>query len=194
MTERPAPVATTDATTVVAGVDTHSRTHHVAVLTCTDRELGDHEFPATAAGYAALLAWIRTHGAVLRIGVEGTGSYGAGLTRHLALEQVPVVEINRPDRRARRSTGKVRPARRLRRRPRRPRRGPGRDPQERNRDRRGHPNHPGDPPQRGQGPHPDHQPAPITPGHSPIRPARTTRRAEDTSPGERVRPTADRHR
>lgn len=115
MTDHPAPVATAvevepePAVEVVVGVDTHGHTHHAAVLSTIGGELGDCEFPATAAGYAALLSWVRGHGHPLRIGVEGTSSYGAGLTRHLQEEGATVVEIDRPDRRARRHHGKSDP-------------------------------------------------------------------------------------
>jgi transposase len=59
-------------------------------------------FPASAAGYRRLLAWARSLGAVRRAGVEGTGSYGAALARYLRQEGIAVVEVNRPDRAARR--------------------------------------------------------------------------------------------
>ena len=94
---------------VVAGVDTHSVTHHAAVLDHWGRERGDHEFPATEAGYAALLEWLHGHGRPVRIGVEGTSSYGAGLARFLDQAGELVVEIDRPDRRARRARGKSDP-------------------------------------------------------------------------------------
>lgn len=114
MTDRPVPVVPAGghadgAVEVVAGVDTHGHTHHVAVLNAIGGELGDREFPATAAGYAALLDWIRSHGRLVRIGVEGTGSYGAGLARFLHAQNVTVVEIDRPDRRSRRAVGKSDP-------------------------------------------------------------------------------------
>jgi transposase len=101
--------AATAVKVVVAGVDTHSLTHHAAVLDGLGRELGDREFPATAAGYTALLGWIRGHGQLATVGVEGTGSYGVGLVRHLHAAGVTVVEIDRPDRRARRARGKSDP-------------------------------------------------------------------------------------
>ena len=63
----------------------------------------------TPAGYREALAWLRSLGAVERVGVEGTGSYGAGLTRYLHAEQVVVVEVNRPNRQLRRSHGKSDP-------------------------------------------------------------------------------------
>jgi len=68
---------------VIGGVDTHGRTHHAAVIDQQGRLLGDHQFPADRAGYRQLLAWLRRHGQLHVVGVEGTGSYGAGLTRVL---------------------------------------------------------------------------------------------------------------
>ena len=94
---------------VVGGVDTHSQTHHAAVIDHVGRELGDREFPATAAGYGALVVWLRGFGELSRVGVEGTSSYGAGLTRHLRQAGVSVLEVDRPDRRARRAQGKSDP-------------------------------------------------------------------------------------
>jgi transposase len=96
-------------TVVVGGVDTHSQTHHAAVLDALGRELGDQEFPATAAGYRALLKWLHSFGELARVGVEGTSSYGAGLLRHLHAAGVVVVEVDRPDRRTRRALGKSDP-------------------------------------------------------------------------------------
>lgn len=63
-------------------------------------------FSTIRAGYRALLRWMRTHGDVRRVGIEGTGSYGAGITRHLTEAGVEVVEVNRPDRSDRRLRGK----------------------------------------------------------------------------------------
>ena len=94
---------------VVGGVDTHADTHHAAVVLMNGRRLADAEFPATAAGYQALLEWMRGFGRLHAAGVEGTGSYGAGLARHLTGEKVTVVEVNRPDRRQRRAKGKSDP-------------------------------------------------------------------------------------
>ncbi|MEU1390934.1 MULTISPECIES: transposase [unclassified Nonomuraea] len=64
---------------IVGGVDTH----HAAVVLMNGRRLADAEFPGTVAGYAELLAWLRSFGRLHAIGVEGTGSYGAALARHL---------------------------------------------------------------------------------------------------------------
>ena len=64
------------------------------------------EFPTTADGHDKLLSWLADFGAVARVGVEGTGSYGAGLARYLRRCGVQVVEVDRPNRQARRRTGK----------------------------------------------------------------------------------------
>lgn len=92
---------------VVAGIDTHADTHHVAVIDITGRELGDAQFPATASGYARLGDFVTNFGKVTRVGVEGTGSYGAGVTRHLQARDIEVVEIIRPHRQLRRMRGKT---------------------------------------------------------------------------------------
>lgn len=96
-------------TEVVGGVDTHLDTHTAAVIDLVGRVLGTEQFPATAAGYAALLAWIRRHGQLLRVGVEGTGAYGAGLARRLHDQGVEVIEVDRPNRKTRRLQGKSDP-------------------------------------------------------------------------------------
>ncbi len=70
---------------------------------------GKAEFPATAAGNTDLLAWMRSFGRLHAVGVEGTGSYGAGLSRRLRDAKVQVVEVNRPDRRQRRAKGRSDP-------------------------------------------------------------------------------------
>ncbi|GAA1881177.1 hypothetical protein GCM10009836_73070 [Pseudonocardia ailaonensis] len=102
-------LSTPSADEVIGGVDTHRDTHHAAVIDAVGRRVDDAPFPATARGYEQLLAWMRSHGEVAGVGVEGTGSYGAGLARFLAREDVRVVEVDRPDRRARRRSGKSDP-------------------------------------------------------------------------------------
>jgi len=97
---------TTTQEAVVGGVDTHKDAHVAAVLGSTGALLGTSEFPATLAGHADLLRWMVSFGDVSCVGVEGTGNYGAGLTRFLLAEGARVVEIVRPDRRARRFNGK----------------------------------------------------------------------------------------
>ena len=96
-------------TTVIGGVDTHSQTHHAAVLDHLGRLLATRGFPATGPGYHALLAWLTSFGTLERVGVEGTSSYGAGLTRYLISHGVWVIEVNRPNRQARRQRGKSDP-------------------------------------------------------------------------------------
>lgn len=91
---------------VTGGVDTHGEQHVAAVVDAVGRILGVAEFPATLAGYRRLLAWMRSFGDLARVGVEGTGSYGAGLARYLATEAVAVVEVDRPTRQTRRRRGK----------------------------------------------------------------------------------------
>lgn len=82
---------------VIGGVDSHADTVHVAVVTDRGRQLADAEFPTTAAGYRAALAFLASHGTVSAIGVEGTSSYGAGFTRAAREVDLTVVEVNRPD-------------------------------------------------------------------------------------------------
>lgn len=91
---------------VTGGVDTHGDVHVAAVVDATGRVLATSSFAADATGYRRLLRWLRRHGHVARVGVEGTGSYGAGLARHLTGEGVGIVEVNRPDRQRRRRRGK----------------------------------------------------------------------------------------
>lgn len=94
---------------VVGGVDTHADTHTAAAIDTAGRLLGHAQFPATCAGYAELLTWLSSHGLLGSVGVEGTGAYGAGLTRHLTAAGVQVVEVDRPDRKTRRFAGKSDP-------------------------------------------------------------------------------------
>jgi transposase len=91
---------------VIGGVDTHKHTHYAAAVDDQGRLLGHQEFPATDRGYEALLGWMRRQGDVAAIGVESTGSFGATLSRHLSKAGVRVVEVNRPNRVARRMDGK----------------------------------------------------------------------------------------
>jgi transposase len=95
---------------VTGGVDTHDDVHVAAVLdSATGRQLGTASFPTTPAGYADLLGWTREHGTIDQIGVESTGSWGAGLARHLTAAGINVIEVDRPDRKARRHDGKSDP-------------------------------------------------------------------------------------
>jgi transposase len=91
---------------VIGGVDTHKYAHHAAVIDGNGRLLGAKEFTSDDRGQEALLAWMRSHGTVRVIGVEGTGFYGASLARFLVAEGQRVVEVNRPNHSARRADGK----------------------------------------------------------------------------------------
>lgn len=94
---------------VTGGVDTHKDLHVAAVVDQVGRILGTEEFSTTAAGHRALLRWLRRHGDLVRVGVEGTGAYGAGITRFLTAAGVDVVEVDRPNRQLRRRRGKSDP-------------------------------------------------------------------------------------
>lgn len=94
---------------VILGVDTHLDTHVAAVINHTGKLLGTLATPTTASGYLKLLAWARSLGCVRRAGVEGTGTYGAGLARVLREQGIEVLEVNRPDRAKRRLQGKSDP-------------------------------------------------------------------------------------
>jgi transposase len=100
---------TTTTIEVTGGVDTHRDTHHAAALDQVGRLLGTQEFPAEPAGYQQLLTWLESFGTLTCVGVEGTGCYGAGLTRFLRRRRLRVIEVNRPDRRSRRLRGKSDP-------------------------------------------------------------------------------------
>ena len=68
---------------ITGGVDTHLDIHVAAALDPLGRLIGTESFAADAIGYKALLGWLEEFGQVTKIGVEGTGSYGAGLARFL---------------------------------------------------------------------------------------------------------------
>jgi transposase len=94
---------------ISGGVDTHADMHVAAALDPIGGLLGVEEFPVTPAGYTRLLGWLGGFGTVALAGVEGTGSYGAGLARHITAAGVRVVEVDRSDRQDRRRHGKSDP-------------------------------------------------------------------------------------
>ena len=94
---------------VILGVDTHMDAHVGAVISEAGKLLGTLSVPADAAGYLKLLIWANSFGYLLRAGVEGIGTYGAGLTRVLRDHEIEVSEVNRPDRTTRRHRGKSDP-------------------------------------------------------------------------------------
>jgi transposase len=98
-----------DKRAITGGVDTHADVHVAAALDPIGGLLGVREFPVTAVGYAGLPGWLAGFGTVALVGIEGTGSYGAGLARHMAAAGVPVVEVDRADRQDRRRKGKSDP-------------------------------------------------------------------------------------
>jgi transposase len=99
----------TRARAITGGVDTHADMHVAAALDAIGGLLGVQEFPATPAGYARLLEWLGGFGIVSLVGIEGTGSYGAGLARHIGAAGIRVVEVDRSDRQDRRRRGKSDP-------------------------------------------------------------------------------------
>jgi transposase len=94
---------------VTGGVDTHRDVHVAAALDHNGGVLGVEFFTADRGGHRALLDWLASHGLVDRVGVEGTGAYGAGLSRHLQAAGVTVIEVDRPNRQVRRRAGKSDP-------------------------------------------------------------------------------------
>ena len=94
---------------VTLGIDTHADVHVGVALDHLGRRLGSYSVPTTPAGYAELATWARRFGPLERIGIEGTGSYGAGLARWLRARGLTVVEVERPHRQTRRRRGKSDP-------------------------------------------------------------------------------------
>jgi transposase len=101
---------TASTTSVLIGVDTHRDFHVAVAISSHGATLGEMHLPACTSGYEALLDWAMELGAGLScsilFGIEGTGSYGAGLSRHLQAAQCSVLEVNRPNRQTRRQRGK----------------------------------------------------------------------------------------
>lgn len=95
---------------VTGGVDTHKNTHVAAALDELGRVLGTETFPTTSAGYRALHQWLHGFGTVTAVGVEGTGTWGAGLARYLTAASIDVIEVTRPNRQHRRRHAKSDPA------------------------------------------------------------------------------------
>lgn len=93
-------------TAVVGGVDTHKDLHVAAVVDQNNKVLGTQFFSTTRQGYRQVLAWMTSFGALKRIGVECTGTYGSGLLRYLQNAGLEVLEVTAPDRMERRKRGK----------------------------------------------------------------------------------------
>ena len=92
---------------ILVGVDTHKHVHAAVAITALGARLGELSFPVSPEGYRRLAAWARSLGKVRAFGIEGTGSYGAGLARFLRGGGHVVHEVGRPDRRLRRQHGKT---------------------------------------------------------------------------------------
>ena len=97
------------ATRVIVGVDTHRDEHVAVAIDCLGGRLGQRRLPAASGGYEGLHCWASGLGDVVAFGIEGTGSYGAGLARFLAGRGHTIIEVNRPDRSTRRRLGKSDP-------------------------------------------------------------------------------------
>lgn len=97
---------TDNSSIVVGGVDTHKDLHVAAIVDHHDRVLGSASFATTRQGYKAMLAWMRTYGTLRRVGIECTGTYGAGLLRYLQQAGVTTLEVTTPDKTVRRKRGK----------------------------------------------------------------------------------------
>ena len=94
---------------IIVGVDTHKDAHVAVAIDTLGRRLAQLEIPATAAGYQQLHSWATDLGPNEAFGIEGTGSYGAALARHLRCADIEVIEANRPDRATRHRLGKSDP-------------------------------------------------------------------------------------
>jgi transposase len=90
----------------VGGVDSHKDTIHVAVITEIGQQVADQEFPTTQGGYRRAVGWLIGHGRLAAVGVEGTSSYGRGITTALTRAGIRVVEVNRTRPAERRKQGK----------------------------------------------------------------------------------------
>ena len=94
---------------VVIGVDTHQDNHVAVAIDRQGVRLGERQASATTFGYGELERWSRSLGEIHAFGIEGTGSYGAGVARFLTSRGYTVVEVNRPDRSTRYRKGKSDP-------------------------------------------------------------------------------------
>ena len=90
----------------MGGVDTHRDVNVAAVVDMNGGLLGVESFPTTADGYRCLSSWMSGLGTIERVGIEGSGAYGAGVARHFGAAGVVVIEVDRPDRQKRRRHGK----------------------------------------------------------------------------------------
>ncbi len=83
---------------IIIGVDTHKATHVAVAIDKNGARLAAISVAANSKGYSALEDWACTLGCIVAFGIEGTDSYGAGLSRHLLAHGHTVVEVTRPHR------------------------------------------------------------------------------------------------
>jgi transposase len=93
-------------TVVIGGADTHKDLHLVAALTQTGERIGCKAFPTNTKGYKDAIKWLCSLGELTRVGIEGSGSYGAGLCRYVKGANITVLEVTGPDKARRRLAGK----------------------------------------------------------------------------------------
>jgi len=91
---------------IIGGVDTHKDLHVAAVVDSKDRFIASECFATTRQGYRLMLEWMLSFGEVQRVGVEATGTYGAGVLRYFQKAGVQVLEVTGPDKHDRRARGK----------------------------------------------------------------------------------------
>ena len=87
---------------IAVGVDTHKQQHHAVALDGLGQVLGEIVIETTLAGYSQFMCWLRELGESVLVGIEGAGSWGAGLCEFLQAEEIEVFEVERPQRRERR--------------------------------------------------------------------------------------------
>uniref|UniRef100_UPI003C7A1855 IS110 family transposase n=1 Tax=Amaricoccus tamworthensis TaxID=57002 RepID=UPI003C7A1855 len=100
------PDATTSPSKIVAGVDTHKDLHVAAIVDTHDHVMATEAFASTRHGYKRMLTWMLSFGELERVGIECTGTYGAGLLRYLQHAGITVLEVTAPDKSDRRRRGK----------------------------------------------------------------------------------------
>jgi transposase len=94
---------------IIIGVDTHKHVHAAVAINALGARVGAMTAPASARGYRNLEGWARSLGPIRAFGIEGTGCYGAGLSRALQVSGHAVFEVNRPNRQLRHQHGKSDP-------------------------------------------------------------------------------------
>jgi hypothetical protein len=99
----------TDLAEIIIGIDTHKEAHAAVAINGLGARLGGMTLPASRRGYQELEAWAHSFGSVRSFGIEGTGSYGAGLSRFLQERGHRVIEVNCPNRQIRHQHGKTNP-------------------------------------------------------------------------------------